>query len=552
MPQNKAPRDDGSLRRKAEKMVNESHGQTPPETADEQLRLLHELQVHQLELEMQNAELQQTKNELEALLDQYSDLYDFSPVGYLTLETSGKILNANLTSVSFLGMERSRLTGRYFVDFVTAEDRPDFSAFLQTTFSQPTKNAIEVALWKKDKAPFVVQIEALAAVPVQECRLAMIDVNERKRAEELFLRNSKLESLGLLAGGIAHDFNNILAAILGNLSLARAQIATPQKLAKRLAAAETAAARAKDLTIQLLTFARGGAPVKKVTFLKYLIREAALFATHGTSVSCEFSLADDLWPVMADSGQISQVLHNLVLNAVQAMPDGGKLTIRAQNVDPVPGRDRCVEVSIADSGAGIPEDQLSKIFDPYYTTKPQGSGLGLATCHAILKKHGGSISVESTLGHGSAFQISLPAAELDAVPDTFHETKVHYGKGRILVMDDEAEVRNIVQASLEDLGYSAACVEDGRAAIDLYRSRKAEGFPFAAVILDLTIPGGMDGKEALSLLKEIDPQIKAIVSSGYASDPVMANCREYGFSAVLSKPYQLEELSKVLHDLLLG
>ena len=553
MRKNKPPKDDRELRRKAEEKVSESHGRPPPpETADEQLRLFHELQVHQLELEMQNAELRQTKDDLEALLDQYSDLYDFSPVGYLTIDLSGKILSANLTGASLLGMERSRAMGRNFNDFITVKDRLNFSAFLQTAFSRPTKQSIELRLRPKNNAPFFVQIEALAMASAQECRLAVIDVNERKCAEELTLRNSKLESLGLLAGGIAHDFNNILAAILGNLSLARAQMTNPEKLVKRLADAETAAVRAKDLTLQLLTFARGGAPVKKVIYLKYLIKEATQFAIHGTTVSCEFFLADDLWPVMADSGQVSQVLHNLALNAVQTMPEGGKLTIRAQNVAPPPGESRCVEVAVADTGAGIAADLLSKIFDPYYTTRSQGSGLGLATCHAILQKHGGTISVESTLGQGSVFSIRLPTADEDAVPDAFLDSKVHHGQGQILVMDDEAAVRDIAQASLEELGYSVECAADGGTASELYRRRKAEGNPFAAVILDLTVPGSIGGKEALADLREIDPQVKAIVSSGYASDPVMANYREYGFSAVLSKPYQLEELSKVLHDLLLS
>ncbi|MBN2644283.1 MAG: response regulator [Desulfuromonadaceae bacterium] len=552
MPKHKPPQEDRELRRKAEEQIRETFGRPPPESADEQLRLLHELQVHQLELEMQNTELRQTKDALETLLDQYRDLYDFSPVGYLTLDRSGNIRNANLTSGRQFGLERSELISRDLIDFVTQENRSDCSAFLQIAFSRPGKQAIELMLRQKNNAPFFAQIEALAAASAEECRLAIIDVNERKRAEELFLRNSKLESLGLLAGGIAHDFNNILAAIIGNLSLARAQMSNPQKLAKRLTDAEAAATRAKDLSMQLLTFARGGAPIKKVIYLKYLIREAAQFAIHGTTVSCEFFLADDLWPVMADSGQISQVLHNLALNAVQATPEGGKLTIRAQNVAPPPGGTRWVEVALADTGTGIPADLLPKIFDPYYSTKPQGSGLGLATCHAILQKHGGNISVESTLGQGSVFRIRLPTAEEDAIPDAFLDSKVHHGQGQILVMDDEAAVRDIAQASLEELGYSVECAADGGMASELYRRRMAEGNPFAAVILDLTVPSGIGGKEALAHLREIDPQVKAIVSSGYASDPVIANYREYGFSAVLSKPYQLEELSKVLHDLLLG
>lgn len=541
------------LRQKAEEQLKDLRGQSSvPEIASDQLRLLHELQVHQIELEMQNDELRQVKGELEALLEQYSDLYDFSPVGYLTLDRKGAILGANLTCARHLGIERNRLPGRHFQDFITTEDRSDFNAFLEKVYSRLGKEACELALRVKDHPLFFVQIEALAVPSGQECRLAMIDVNERKNAEVAWLRNSKLESLGLLAGGIAHDFNNILASILGNLSLARVQMENPQQLAKRLANAEQATSRAKDLTMQLLTFARGGAPVKKVIYLRYLIREAALFALQGSSIGCEFVLADDLWPVMADAGQLSQVLHNLVLNAVQAMPHGGTVTIRARNVEPPPGGKRGVEIAIADTGSGIPAELLTKIFDPYFTTKREGSGLGLATCHAILRKHDGSISLESTPGQGSVFHVLLPAAQPDVVPEPIPDIKVHRGEGQILVMDDEEAVRCVVQASLEELGYSAICVEDGHAAIELYRRGKTEGNPFVAVILDLTVPGGMGGKEALPLLKEIDPQVKAIVSSGYASDPVMAAFREYGFSAVLRKPYRLEDLSKVLKDLLLS
>jgi PAS domain S-box-containing protein len=551
MPENKQPPNASALRRRAEKTLGESRGGlSPPESGADQLRLLHELQVHQIELEMQNAELCQAKDDLEALLDKYADLYDFSPVGYLALDRDGKILSANLTGARFLGCERSRLLGRDFHDFVMAEGQSDCRAFLEKSFSLATKQATELELQQSTPARFFVQIEAQVAASGQECRLALIDVNERKRTEEILLRNSKLESLGLMAGRIAHDFNNLLAAILGNLCLAQVHINNPQKLTNRLAEAEAAATRAKDLTMQLLTFASGGAPVKKPIYLRSLLREAVLLANQSSSVSCEFVMADDLWPVTADEGQISQVIHNLTINAVQAMPQGGTLTVRARNTDlPAAGK-RCVDIEIGDSGAGIPAHLQAKIFDPYYTTRQGGSGLGLATCHAILSKHGGSISLESTPGEGTVFHIRLPAAEQGAVPEPFRETELHPGQGRILVMDDDAAICTIAQASLEELGYSVECTDDGRAAIDLYRRGTAEGNPFAAVILDLTVPAGMGGKEAIALLRQIDPQVKAIVSSGYSSDPVMADYRHYGFAAALRKPYRLAELSKLLRDLL--
>ena len=377
-----------------------------------------------------------------------------------------------------------------------------------------------------------------------------VDITELKHAREEMHKSQKLESLGVLAGGIAHDFNNILTSILGNVSLARMQLHDTEKTAKRLIEAENAASRAKDLTQQLLTFARGGEPVKKVIEAGALLKEAAGFAIHGSTVRCEFALADGLWPVEVDEGQLSQVIHNLVINAVQAMPDGGTITIGAENLSSVPEGQRCVRIFVADNGTGITEQHLQRIFDPYFTTKQQGSGLGLATCYSIIKKHGGIITVESTLGKGSTFNLTLPASKLGREAQPEFKTDVAYGIGRVLVMDDEEPVRETLQAMLDELGYTAECTENGAEAVDLYRKRKEEGKPFAAVILDLTIPGGVGGKEAITTLLKIDPDVKAVVSSGYSTDPVMANYLEYGFSAVLTKPYLLQDMSRVFQELL--
>jgi CheY-like chemotaxis protein len=328
------------------------------------------------------------------------------------------------------------------------------------------------------------------------------------------------------------------------------QLHDTEKTAKRLVAAENAASRARDLTQQLLTFARGGEPVKKVIEVDGLLREAAGFAIHGSTVRCKFALADGLWPVEVDEGQLSQVIHNLVINAVQAMPDGGTITIGAENFGSILQRQKCVRIFVADNGTGITEQHLQRIFDPYFTTKQQGSGLGLATCYSIIKKHGGIITVESTLGKGSTFYLTLPASELSREAQPEFQTDVAYGIGRVLVMDDEEPVREALQAMLDELGYTAECAENGAEAVDLYRKRKEEGTPFAAVILDLTIPGGVGGKEAITALLKIDPDVKAVVSSGYSTDPVMANYLEYGFSAVLTKPYLLQDMSRVFQELL--
>ena len=378
----------------------------------------------------------------------------------------------------------------------------------------------------------------------------MEEITELREDMQDMVKNQKIESLGVLAGGIAHDFNNILTIILGNVTLARLHLNGPETVTKRLEEAENATARAKDLAQQLLTFARGGEPVKNIIKLHDLLKEAAGFALHGSNVRVEFALANDLWPVDADEGQLSQVIHNLVLNAVQSMPGGGTVTISAENAISRQESKRFVKIAVADTGAGISEHHQQRIFDPYFTTKQQGSGLGLATCFSIIRKHGGKIRATSTLGKGSTFHISLPASDQEIVAKPYSRKAVSHGSGRVLVMDDEADIREITQAMLEEFGYTPESVENGTEAVELYRKRKEEGTPFSAVILDLTIPGGVGGKETIGKLLKIDPDIKAIVASGYSTDPILANYRDYGFSAVLVKPYRPQELSKILQELI--
>lgn len=378
------------------------------------------------------------------------------------------------------------------------------------------------------------------------------DITELRQARQEMLKTVKLESLGVLAGGIAHNFNNILTAVFGNISLARFQMHDQEELNKRLDDAEKAIVRATDLTRQLLTFARGGEPIKKIIKLNGLLPETVSFVLQGSNVDCRFDIEDDLGPVEVDAGQFAQVIHNLVLNAVQAMPQGGTLTVSAQNIapSPSPNANLSVSISLADTGTGIPENILERIFDPYFTTKPQGNGLGLATCHSIIKKHGGEIKVESTVGEGTKFTISLQAShqECEPVPDSL--TTLYHGSGRVLVMDDNEDIRSTAQAILEELGYTVESVEDGAKALELYLMHKEQGKPFSAVILDLTIPAGMGGKETIESLLKIDPAVKAVVSSGYSNDPIMASYVDFGFRAVLTKPYRIQEMSKVLRDLI--
>jgi two-component system, cell cycle sensor histidine kinase and response regulator CckA len=387
------------------------------------------------------------------------------------------------------------------------------------------------------------------------------DITEKQKMEEEQIRAERLESLGSLAGGIAHDFNNLLTAILGNISLARSffPAEASRDAADLLEEAERASLRAKDLTQQLLTFARGGTPIKQKLPLGGVIREAAEFALHGSASKVEFTLGADLWPAEIDPGQIGQVIRNLVINADQAMPGGGTLAIAAANAAfdqppalPLPAG-RYVKITVSDQGMGIDPKLADKVFDPYFTTKKNGSGLGLATSRSIIRKHGGHITLRSILGRGTTFEIYLPAtaeaAATPAAPPAPPPTNAP-GAVRVLLMDDEQAIRQLAARILKGQGYDSATAPDGAAAVRLCGEALKAGKPFQVAILDLTIQGGMGGKEALRRLREIDPDLKAIVSSGYSTDPVMSRYRDFGFQGVVAKPYQTETLLATIRQVL--
>lgn len=386
------------------------------------------------------------------------------------------------------------------------------------------------------------------------------DVTEKKHEEETREKVVRLESLGVLAGGIAHDFNNLLTAILGNISLSKMSVHPQARMYRLLSEAEKASLRAKDLSKQLLTFSKGGEPVKKATSVEELVRESAEFVLRGSGVRCEHNVAPELWRAYIDAGQIAQVVQNIVLNAAQAMPGGGRVYVTCENVcldeacAPPLKAGRYVKLLIKDEGGGIPAENLPRIFDPYFTTKEKGSGLGLATAFSIVKKHGGHIDARSETGAGTTFAIFLPTSE--EIPCGGAETDggkvLPVGKGKILVMDDEAPIRMLLNGMLEFLGYEATFACDGAEALELYGTAMKNKEPFHCVLLDLTVPGGMGGKETMMKLLEMDARVNAVVSSGYSDDPVMAQYEKYGFKAVIQKPYDMKKMGEVLNDIIHG
>ncbi|TRZ78212.1 MAG: PAS domain S-box protein, partial [Deltaproteobacteria bacterium] len=387
------------------------------------------------------------------------------------------------------------------------------------------------------------------------------DVTERRRAEEELLRVNKLESLGILASGIAHDFNNLVSVMLRNIFAAKLSLADEQQevVGEGLEIAEKVGHQAKELAHRLITFAKGGEPVRKIGSISKLLMNSVDLPLSGSKVICEFSLPDNLWPVEMDDVQIRQVINNLLINAREAVHDAGIITIHAENVNISAGNGlplkegNYVKWSIRDHGIGISKENLPKIFDPYFTTKPTGSargmGLGLAICYSIIKKHDGFIAVESEPGMGSTVIVYLPASpQVDPSRKGVGE-QVDARKGKILVMDDEEAVRNATGIVLNYLGYDVEYAKNGSEAVDLYKIAIEKGHPFSAVILDLTIPGGIGGKEALQELLAIYPHVKAIISCGYSDDPVISKFKEDGLCWSVDIPYDIEKMKEILDNL---
>jgi PAS domain S-box-containing protein len=488
--------------------------------------------------------------------EKYRVLVENMMDGVFLTNMDGEVFAANKAACMMLGMSEKEIIAAGRDGVVDPNDQRLDRALKERAEKGSFRG--EISFRKKDGSVFPVEITSAGFKDsLGKARAYVIahDITGRKKYEEEHLRIQKLESLGLLAGGIAHDFNNILTAILGNISLSRLLVQSDDELSELLGEAEAASIRAQVLTRQLLTFAKGGAPVKETASITEIIRESCGFILHGSKSRCSFLIEEGLLNAEADVGQLNQVINNIVLNASQSMPEGGIIKIAAENTVIVkesgmpltPGR--YVKISVTDQGSGIPEKYLSKIFDPYFTTKQKGSGLGLATAYSIIKRHEGHISVESQLGVGTTFGIYLPASD-----KPLHEKKVKdvicSGRGKILVMDDEESIRKMVRIMLDQLGYTPELAADGAEAVMIYKKAMESSAPFDAVILDLTIPGGMGGREAVKELLNMDPEAKAIVSSGYSNDDVLSDYKEYGFKAVVPKPYDMLSLGKVLNEVL--
>ncbi len=522
--------------------------------------------AHALERKQYLDRLAAKRRSLMVTLDSIAD-------GVITTDGKGKILFVNRVAEKLTGCSQDTALGQAITEvFRISEDQAD------ETLLNPVREPLKTGkLLEKSKVYLHpldddrIRIISLSTAPIVEDEnggeivgavVAFHDITDQQRREQEMQKMEKLESLGILAGGIAHDFNNILTAVIGNITLAKSQVGDMPGPRKRLEEAEKACFRARDLTRQLLTFSKGGAPIKKAVSLAELIQETARFCLRGSNIRGEFHFPKNLWPVEVDEGQISQVINNMVINAIQAMPDGGVIRIacanhefaedaREQGIPLPPGK--YVQITIQDQGVGIPREYIDRIFDPYFTTKQQGSGLGLATCYSIISRHGGHIAVESEPGKGSLFTTYLPARpglrisrKKRGAPS---QMKPSDQKGHVLVMDDEEPILELTEQMLKRLGYACIRALNGKEAVKKFREACANGRRVDLVILDLTIPGGMGGLETLEKLREVDPNIKAVVASGYSNDPIMSHYREYGFQECIVKPFTYHDVSEMLNRL---
>jgi PAS domain S-box-containing protein len=490
---------------------------------------------------------------------------DVAAVMMIALDKTGKVTLFNQKGTQVTGYGEAEILGKDWFDLMVPKESIEVA---KATFKKILAGETESV--KRSESPIVIKDKSIRLIGWWNSVLrdengnivgalsSGEDITEKRRLADELHRAQKLESIGTFAGGIAHDFNNFLMAILGTVQLAKESLDQEEELLDLLHEAETAVSRATDLTRQLITFAKGENPIMKPISIVGVVRTASNFALTGSNTKCQFESPPDLWLIDADMGQIEQVVTNLVVNAKQAMPEGGIVSVSLSNIDPELAAHiglplcRHVDLCVQDSGVGIPPKILPKIFDPYFTTKQTGSGLGLATTYSIIKKHNGQIFVDSTPGKGTTFHIYLPALPENVnIPSESSQIKHKLKKDiRILVMDDDASVGKVITLMLKKLKCHVTLAKDGEKAIQFYKEAQVSGNPFDVVILDVIVPGGMGGKETARRLKALYPSVKLLASTGYSDDHLMANFREFGFDALLVKPYDQSALVNTLQDVL--
>ena len=495
----------------------------------------------------------------------YTKVLEISEDAIVSMDESQRIIIFNKGAERVFGYRANEIMGKAIETLIPERFRPNHKKNVES-FGKSATNSLR--LWDKSYELFGLKkdgTEFSADISISKfdedgkvIHTAIVrDITQRRKLENEALKVQKLESLGVLAGGIAHDFNNILTAILGNTQLAMMWPGDEKKVYKGLKEIEKACMRAKGMARRLLTFAKGGLPVKKTFSIAELIKEAAGFAITGSNVKIAINIYAGLWLVEADEGQLNQVINNLIINAFQAMPNGGKIYINADNmteddsvqVDSLKNG-RYIKISFKDQGVGIPENYIEKIFDPYFTTKQMGNGLGLSSAYSIIKNHGGLITVESELDVGTTFTVYISASSDEIAEKKAVEAKPVVGKGKILVMDDDNMIREMAHMMLTSLGYTFECVKDGDEAVKSYLKAREDGKPFDLLLLDLTIQAGIGGKETIRRLLEVDSETKAVVYSGYYNDPILTNFADYGFKAVVCKPFKISEMNDVLQSVI--
>lgn len=521
----------------------------------EQKRAKEDLRRYQQHLERiveeRTAELSRVNRNLSTILATLTE-------GIVSVDNDGRIQSANPMAESFLESTSAELCGRLVSDAVDFEQETPGSA-LSFDWSQFSKSAQPVEGFLRGKA-HKRRLVSIQALPLADggnkpggAVVVFRDITIQREVAHQRLRHQKLESLGLLAGGIAHDFNNILAGVLGNISIARIESNRGGQVEPLLEQAERACMRAQNLTRQLLTFARGGVPVRKNIGVLGPVREAAELALAGSHSRLEMTSAPNVWNVLADEGQLAQVINNLVINANQAMPGGGQVTVHVGNAS-ITESDKLalpagnyVKITVRDHGLGIAPEHLDRIFDPYFTTKAKGSGLGLASVHSIMRQHDGHVIVTSRLTVGTQFSLFLPAVPPESPDDELLTPVRQEAKcARVLVLDDDDGVRSVMRSMLSILGHDPTVVGNSEEAFAAIDAASAEHRPFTAIFVDLTMPGDLSGKEVIERLRARDEQAKIVVMSGYSTDPIMANFAAYGLSARLQKPFTLANVRELL------